>query len=330
MISIKMTCNRASEAIGIVILTIMKSIGAICGPDTLIFIKAKAGRRRDHYGRPLEETDMKPQFHLPLITYPTASSLSVVQNAIDLARHQKADLIASLPQIKMPLVGQSSPWVDDIERLGSEAKRFSRDSGVTLSEAFCDYAHGAGIRAVIQAFEASEPQIRETLVEISRAYDLSIIEASETMMPLLEKLLFESGRPLVLFPANHVCGRIDTVAIAWDGSAPLSTALTGARLFLEGASKIILISITDDGSMNERSRARYAEVLRNSGLDVEIIVAGANGEEVAVAIQSTARALHADLIVAGAYGHSRIREFALGGVTRSLLVDLEMPVLVAH
>lgn len=273
---------------------------------------------------------MKPQFHLPLITYPTASSFSVVQNAVDLARHQKADLTASVLQIKTPLVGQSSPWVDDVERLGSQEKRFSRDSGVALSEAVCDYAQKTAIRAIIQTFEASEPLIPDTLVEISRAYDLSIIEASETMMPLLENLLFESGRPLVLFPANHVCGRIDTVAIAWDGSAPLSTALTGARLFLEGASKVILISITDDGSMNERSRARYAEVLSNSGLDVEVVVAGANGEEVAFAIQSTARALHADLIVAGAYGHSRIREFAVGGVTRSLLSDLDMPVLVAH
>ncbi|MFJ6327529.1 MULTISPECIES: universal stress protein [unclassified Rhizobium] len=273
---------------------------------------------------------MKPQFHLPLITYPNASSFSVVQNAVDFTRHQKADLSANLLQIEMPPAAQSSPWVDDVERVNSEAKRFSSDSAVALSEAVCDYARKADIRTIVQTFEAPEPLILETLAEISRAYDLSIIEASETMMPLLEKLLFESGRPLVLFPAKHVCGRVDTVAIAWDGSAPLSTALTGARLFLAGASKVILISITDDGSMNEKARARYAEVLRNSGLDVEVVVARANGREVAVAIQSAARALHADLLVAGAYGHSRIREFALGGVTRSLLSDLEMPVLVAH
>jgi len=300
------------------------------GGTTLIFIKAAVGQRRDHYVSLLEDTDMKPQFHLPLITYPSASSLSVVQNAVDLARHQKADLTASVLQIKTPLVGQSSPWVDDVERLSSQAKRFSRDSGVALSEAVCDYANKADIRAVIQTFEASEPLIPDTLVEISRAYDLSIVEASETMMPLLENLLFESGRPLVLFPANHVCSRMDTVAIAWDGSAPLSTALTGARLFLESASKIILISITNEAPMNEKARDRYANVLRNSGLDVEVVVARANGEEVAVAIQSAARALHADLLVAGAYGHSKMRELVLGGVTRSLLADLEMPVLVAH
>lgn len=273
---------------------------------------------------------MKPQFHLPLITYPNASSLSVVQNAVDFARHQKADLTASVLHIGMPLIGQTSPWVDDVERLRSEAECFSRDCGVALSEALHEYTRKADIRAVIQTFEASEPLLPDTLAEISRAYDLSIVEASETTMPLLESLLFESGRPLAVFPSHHVCGRIDTVAIAWDGSVPLSTALTGARLFLEGASKIILISIIDDGSMHEKARDRYADVLRNSGLDVEVIVARANGEQVAGAIQSTARALHADLIVTGAYGHSKMRELVIGGVTRSLLADLEMPVLLAH
>jgi nucleotide-binding universal stress UspA family protein len=296
----------------------------------LIFIKAEVRGRGDHDVTLLEETDMIPQFHLPLITYPNASSFNVVQNAVNFARHEKADLTASLLQIKMPLVAQSSPWIGDVERLSSEAERFSHDGGVALSDALYDHSRKADIRPVIQTFEVSEPLIPDALAEISRAYDLSIVEACETMMPLLEKLLFKSGRPLVLFPASRFCGRIDTVAIAWDGSAPLSRALTGARLFLEGASKIILISISDDGPMNETARDRYVGVLRNSGLDVEVFVARAKGEGTAGAIQSTARTLAADLLVTGAYGHSRTREFVLGGVTRSLLVDLEMPALVAH
>ncbi|OJY79604.1 MULTISPECIES: universal stress protein [unclassified Rhizobium] len=273
---------------------------------------------------------MKPQFHVPLITYPDTSSLSLVQNAVDFARHQKADLTASIMQIGMPLAGQTSPWIDDIERLNSEAKRFSQDGYVALSEALYEYAREADIRALIQTFEVSEPLVPARFTEISRAYDLSIMEVSETTIPLVERLVFDSGRPLALFPANHVCNRIDTVAIAWDGSAPLSAALTGARLFLESASKIILISITETDPTNGKALDRYAGVLRNSGLNVEVVVARANGERVAVAIQSTARALHADLLVAGAYGHSRIREYVLGGVTRSLLTELEMPILVAH
>jgi len=191
----------------------------------------------------LEELDMKPQFHVPLITYPDTSSLSLVQNAVDFARHQKADLTASIMQIGMPLAGQTSPWIDDIERLNSEAKRFSQDGYVALSEALYEYAREADIRALIQTFEVSEPLVPARFTEISRAYDLSIMEVSETTIPLVERLVFDSGRPLALFPANHVCNRIDTVAIAWDGSAPLSAALTGARLFLESASKIILIPI---------------------------------------------------------------------------------------
>ncbi len=273
---------------------------------------------------------MKPQFHLPLITYPSASSFSVVQNAVEFARHHKADLTASILQIGIPLIGHSSPWIADAGQLSAEEQRFSRDSGVALSETLRDYAQKAGIQAVIQPFEASEPFIAGTLAELSRAYDLSIMEASEAMRPLLESVLFESGRPLILFPADNFCGRIDTVAIAWDGSATLSRALTGARLFLERASRVILISITDDKPINEKARDQFATVLRNAGLGVEIAAARAQGEQVAGVIQSVAGANHADLLVAGAYGHSKLREFILGGVTRSLLVDLEMPVLLTH
>lgn len=273
---------------------------------------------------------MRPQFHLPLTTYPSVSSLSVVQNAVDLARHQKADVTASILQVKRPSIGQPSPWLDDVERLSSKVKRFGYDSGIALSETLHDYAEKAEIKAVVQSFEASEPFIADTLAELSRAYDLSIMEASETMRPLLETVLFESGRPLVLFPADHFCGRIDTVAIAWDGSSALSRALTGARLFLESASKVVLISITDDKPINETARDQFAGVLRSAGLEVGIATTQAYGEQVASIIQSAARANHTDLLVAGAYGHSRLREFILGGVTRSLLVDLEIPALLVH
>jgi nucleotide-binding universal stress UspA family protein len=296
----------------------------------LIFIKAKTKSKCNYRDRLLEEAGVKPQFHLPLITYPSASSFSVVQNAVDFAHHNKADLTASILQIKMPLIRHSSPWIADADKLSSEAKRFSRDSGMALSETLHDYARKTEIRAVIQSFEASESFVAGTLAERSRAYDLSIMEASETMRPLIESVLFESGRPLILFPADNFCGRIDTVAVAWDGSATLSRALTGARLFLECASKVILISITDDKPINEKARDQHADVLRNAGLEVEVATAQAYGARAAGVIQSVAAANRADLLVAGAYGHSKLREFILGGVTRSLLVDLEMPVLLVH
>jgi nucleotide-binding universal stress UspA family protein len=91
-----------------------------------------------------------------------------------------------------------------------------------------------------------------------------------------------------------------------------------------------LISITDDKPINEKARDQHADVLRNAGLEVEVATAQAYGARAAGVIQSVAAANRADLLVAGAYGHSKLREFILGGVTRSLLVDLEMPVLLVR
>ncbi|MDL2398322.1 universal stress protein [Rhizobium mayense] len=273
---------------------------------------------------------MKPQFHLPLVTYPDSSSFAVVQNAVDLARHQKADLTASVLQVRIPSGRQSFPSVIDVEKMRSEVERFSRDSGTVLSDTVRDYAQKAGIRALIQPLEEQEQIVAGTLAEISRAYDCSLMEASEAARPIVESILFESGRPLVLFPPDNFCGRIDTAAIAWDGSAALSRALTGARLFLEGASRVVLISVIDDKLIDETARHRLATVLRNAGLNVEAVSVKAHGEQAGNVIQSVAKENYADLLVAGAFGHSRLREFILGGVTRSLLTTLEVPVLLSH
>ncbi|MFS8116058.1 hypothetical protein QD460_30450 [Rhizobium jaguaris] len=88
---------------------------------------------------------MKPQFHLPLVTYPDSSSFAVIQNAVDFARHQKADLTASVLQVKIPPGRQSFPSVIDLEKMRAEAERFSRDSGTALSETVRDYAQKAGM-----------------------------------------------------------------------------------------------------------------------------------------------------------------------------------------
>jgi nucleotide-binding universal stress UspA family protein len=281
-------------------------------------------------GSVCEEIDMKPQFHLPLVTYPEASSFAVVQNAVDFARHQKADLTASVLQIRIPPVPQSFLPKADAKKMSSEAEHFSRDNGTALSETVHDYAQKAGIRALIQPFEEREPFVASTLAEFSRAYDCSIMEACEAARPIVESILFESGRPLVLFPSDNFCGRIDTIAIAWDGSANLSRALTGARLLLENTSRVVLISVTDDKLINEKARDRFATVLRNAGLNVETASIKAHKEQAADVIQSVAKENYSDLLVAGAFGHSRLREFILGGVTRSLLTRLEMPVLISH
>ena len=274
---------------------------------------------------------MKPQFHLPLITYPDPSSFSIVQNAVELARYVDATLTASMRQDTIASSNHVRSSPANRNDADEKLSRFSTASADTLKEVLHDYSKKGGVSSEILSISDREPFAAQTLAEFSRAFELSIMEASAQMMPLIESILFASGRPIVVFPTDHFCGRIDTVAIAWDGSATLSRALTGARLFLEKASRAILISAVDDKQIDMRARDRFATVLSNAGFSVDIRdVATADGASPGHAIQVSALEGRADLLIAGAFGHSRFRELVLGGVTRSLLTRLEIPALLCH
>ncbi|TCU30774.1 universal stress protein family protein [Rhizobium azibense] len=273
---------------------------------------------------------MRVQFHLPLLTYPDPSSFALIQNGIDFARHQDAQLHVSVFEVKIPRVSPPFPPVIDVGKMSADAERSSRKCAAALIETVRDYAGKADQAVAISSFEAPEPLISDRIAEISRIYDLSIMETSPLASSVIERVLFESGRPLLLLPTDNCCGRIDTVAVAWDGSATLARALTGARVFLDKASRAVLISITDDKAIDADLRDRFAALIRGAGLAIEIVDAQSQGDPVATKIQSVAAQSRADLLITGGFGHSRLRELILGGVTRSLLNGLEVPVLLCH
>lgn len=143
---------------------------------------------------------MKAQFHLPLATYPDASSFSLLQNAVAVSLHQKAGLTASMPLVRIESFQPRFPSLLDVDKMRADAERLSKDNGTVLGQTLHDYARKAEVEVEIQPFDAREPFVAQTLAELSRAYDLSILEASVLMRPLIESVLFESGRPLLLFP----------------------------------------------------------------------------------------------------------------------------------
>lgn len=273
---------------------------------------------------------MKPQFHLPLPTYPDGSSFTIIDNAIDLARQSGADLLASIPEVEISPVRQSFPTAIDVDALRAHAESYSRDCGTSLRDHIRDAAVQTGMDVQIHGFSTREPNVYNTFAQIAKTHDLSVLEASDLTRTLTETLLFESGRPVVLFPATSVSGRIDTVAIAWDGSGAAAKAISTARLFLDRATKVQVISIVDDKEIDEKNRALFVSTLKRSGLDVEDLALHAGSQTPASAIQSAAMERKADILIAGGFGHSRLREFILGGVTRELLGECDLPVLMAH
>jgi nucleotide-binding universal stress UspA family protein len=150
----------------------------------------------------------------------------------------------------------------------------------------------------------------------------------------LESLILESGRPVLVVPFT---GDFPTVGkrviVAWNGSREAARALHDAIPLIAGAQATILSAETtpDEIPADATPADHAARALMRHGVAVNIEHA-VGGSDVATGelLLSRAADFNADLIVMGAYGHGRLRELVLGGVTRTLLASMTVPVLMSH
>ena len=186
----------------------------------------------------------------------------------------------------------------------------------------------------IQASLAGAPTV---FGRIARAFDLSIAAQAEadrsvTDDLIIEAALFESGRPIIVVPYIQKGGlKLDRVMVCWDGSRTAARALADAMPLLEFAKSVEVVTIANgrNGDAGELT-ADVGQHLTRHGLKAETRRIAAGGNDVASVLLSHAADSAADLMVMGGYGHSRLREFILGGVTRGILGSMTIPVLMSH
>jgi nucleotide-binding universal stress UspA family protein len=168
----------------------------------------------------------------------------------------------------------------------------------------------------------------------ARYFDLNLLgweAGSEVSRMVAEAVVFGSGKPTILFPATADVPAFDHVAIAWDGSRVAARAVTDARLFLERAYRVSVITAVDEKPLKDADVGeRLAEGLRTRGLNAEAVSVMAGDRPIAPTLQEEAKEKGCGLLVMGGYGHSRLRDFVLGGATEGILADLSMSVLVSH
>jgi nucleotide-binding universal stress UspA family protein len=121
------------------------------------------------------------------------------------------------------------------------------------------------------------------------------------------------------------------VMIAWDGSRVAARAVNDARIILERAAKVTVAVIIDEKALPDQSLgARLARYIAAHGLHVDHAEIQGGGRPIADVLQDEAARIGAGVLVMGGFGHSRMREFVLGGATRGILENLRMPVLMSH
>lgn len=195
----------------------------------------------------------------------------------------------------------------------------------------------AGLAAEPRMLSASAAGVGTQFGRIARRFDLAVVGQAEPNAGGIEEIiaegaLFEGGRPIIVVPyVQKAPLKLDRVMVCWDGGRPAARAIADAMPLLARAGRVEVVIVANErGKQDEIEGADMAEHLARRGLKVEIKRLALGDIDVANVILSHAADAGSDLIVMGGYGHSRLREFVLGGVTRSILRAMTTPVLMSH
>jgi nucleotide-binding universal stress UspA family protein len=254
--------------------------------------------------------------------------------AISLARefgaHLSAVAFACEPIPAAVLADDAPPeWFYELRQQAEQNAKAAVDK-------FNEMMRGSGILAEARMLSTSAPGAADLFARIARRFDLSVVRQAasdeSTADPLIiQSALFASGRPLLIVPyAHNAALRFDRIMVCWDGGSNAARAIADAMPFLERSKAIDVVIAGDRPKSRELPGADIAQHLARHGLKVAVDELVAPDVDAASIILSHVANSSADLMVMGGFGHSRLREFILGGVTRSILTGMTVPTLMAH
>ncbi len=197
-------------------------------------------------------------------------------------------------------------------------------------------ARNAGISYGLQALTGGAAETAATVGTLARLYDLTVVLQPEPGCHTFDntvpqEILFQSGGPVLFVPYTRK-GPFEPkhIGIAWDGSRLAARALRDAVPFLARAQTVTIISVNEKEMPADVSAATLRAYLARHERTAEIVQMIADRADIQPTILSVAADTGQDLIVMGGYGHSRLNERILGGVTRSMLRCMTVPTLMSH
>jgi len=220
-----------------------------------------------------------------------------------------------------------------IEAQRTEADKKAKDAVARFEAA----AKRAGLSAESRIISASVSAAADQFARIGRRFDLVVVGQADPDQGIQDEVvdetaLFESGRPVVFVPFIQKGGvKLDRVMVCWDGGRAATRAIADSMPLLKKAKQVEIVMIASKSAKgDEIAGADLGQHLARHGLKVDVKRITSPDIDVASTILSYAADSGADMIVMGGYGHSRLREFILGGATRGILESMTVPVLMSH
>ena len=204
-------------------------------------------------------------------------------------------------------------------------------------EEFEQAVNAAAVSGETHRIDTPVTDAPKAFARLARHFDLAVVAQPEPQQPALARLLveaalFESGRPVLVVPYIQAAPLgLERVLVCWDGSRSEARAVGDAMALLARAKAIEIVMVTGEAAKSQELHgADIARRLARHGARVELKEIASAGIDVASTILSHAVDASVDLLVMGGYGHSRLREFLLGGVTRGILASMTVPGLMSH
>lgn len=249
--------------------------------------------------------------------------------AWDLAQRFEADLIAFAAEASPVMPGDiGGAWVeatreeiyeitDRLHALKSEFDKFAGDS---------DRASWRSVVGDPTHFLALNARAADLIIVGSDRHDTG--SRLRTIDP--GGIVLSAGRPVLFAADGFRPMTVDNILVAWKDTRESRRALIDAMPFLTGARQVVVATVVgDDIGEARESAADVVRFLMQHGVKVRSDMLAAGMVETPDALVAAAANIEADLIVSGGYGHSRLREWAFGGVTRGLLADASVNRLIA-
>lgn len=261
--------------------------------------------------------------------------------AADLARRQQAHLAGlfvanPVSYSSVSLGGADVAQIEVIQQIEAQQREAQSARAASFADAFKSAADRAGVTS---EWRVVEDLAAEAVTLHARYADLAILGQTDPdyrpySVDVPEAVLMGSGRPVLVVPyIGGAAGPARQVLVAWNATREAARALNDAMPLLAEAEQVTVLSINPERGILGDGDVPAADIalhLARHGVKAEAAYTVSEDIGIGDTILSRAADLGSDLIVAGGYGHSRMREVILGGATRSLLQHMTVPVLLSH
>lgn len=273
-----------------------------------------------------------------LDSYPEPTSAAVIERGVWWARHLQATLTVLAVDIQIPV--HSNKVADYLIGLtdlahAEEAKSHRQGQDLLAQAAACAL-HGE-VEFQPQAHRAHLYDVGEHIARMARTRDLCIVPLSgrfDEQQGVVRTVVFGSGRPTLILDEAVVEARTSgcaRVVVAWDGGASAARALGDSLPVLAKAEAVTVLTISGDKpGVDDKMGLDVVRHLRSHGITAQAKALAADQSSAGTVIERYVRQVDADLLVMGAYGHSRLRDFVLGGATEHLLHAPPTALWMAH